>query len=111
LPGAGEEPVLWHVHTLEGNYSLHLWRFEPQTPEMYATNAQYIINHKGGLTYKYIDWTAAENGWQMLGRFTFTDHWAQGVWLSDDADGYLIADAVKIISVSRMAVAEPVRKP
>jgi hypothetical protein len=35
----------------------------------------------------------------MLGRYIFTDHTVQGVWLSDNADGYLIADAVKIISV------------
>jgi len=104
-PGDGTESVLWHVHTLEGNYRLKLWRFNPMVPEVYATNSQYYIVHRDGITIKTIDWRSpVEEGWENLGRYVFTDHESQGVWLSDAADGYLIADAVKIISTSPIGV-------
>jgi len=98
-PGDGTEPVQWHVHTIEGDYMVGLWRFVLPDPEMFATNSSYTVVHKDGEALKLVDWTEPIEGWQNLGKYTFTNDPDQGVWLSDFADGYLDADAAKIISV------------
>lgn len=98
--------MLWHAHTLRGRCKLYIWRFLPIMSELAASNAKYVIEHSLGEIIKFIDWTASVRGWESLEEYIFEDHPDQGVWLSDAADGYLIADAMKIESISG-AYADP----
>ena len=62
----------------------------------------YVVIHKNGQDTVYVDWSLPGEEWVDLGRYEFIDHESQGVVLSDLADGYVVADAIKIESLSRV---------
>jgi len=63
-----------------------------------ATDAKYTINHDGGSETVMVN--QQENGgtWVLLGTYYFNEGTAGTVMLTDEANGYVIADAVKLVS-------------
>jgi hypothetical protein len=64
-----------------------------------ATNAPYTVNHKHGSTVVRFNQKVNGGLWISLGIFSF-DAGSASVVLSDDADGWVCADAIKIVEVT-----------
>ncbi|MDY6953365.1 MAG: hypothetical protein SWE60_17790, partial [Thermodesulfobacteriota bacterium] len=61
-----------------------------------ATDAPYTINYDGGSETIDIDCTTNGCVWNLLGTYPFAVGTSGSIVLSDDADGILIADAIKL---------------
>jgi len=61
-----------------------------------ATNAPYRIIHADGEEVRRVDQKKDGGRWMSLGTYPFLEGGEFEVILSDDADGYVIADAVKL---------------
>lgn len=66
-----------------------------------ATNATYTITHAGGSTQVPVNQQANGGQFNLLGTFTLTP--ASTITLTDNADGYVIADAVQLIATAPVA--------
>ena len=63
-----------------------------------ATNAHYRIYHRYGKSYWIqLDQSTPGDEWVYLGTFEFDDSRTQGILITDQANGYVIADAVKFV--------------
>jgi hypothetical protein len=68
-----------------------------------ATNATYAVNHQGGtdnvaVNQKLPGTPDVRGGeWASLGVFTFAAGLDSTVELTDNADGFVVADAIKLI--------------
>jgi peptidoglycan/xylan/chitin deacetylase (PgdA/CDA1 family) len=84
------------------------WSFTPATAGVYevyarwtvstnrATNSPYAINHQAGSTTVRVNQKLNNGVWMSLGQYTFNGATPYQVTLSDDANGYVIADGVKL---------------
>ncbi len=96
--GDGSGRAGWRVDALlaPGNYDVYAWKFEHDHMHLMATDAPYRIAHRAGLSdWIYVDQSTSGSGWVYLGTFGFDDSRTQGVMITDDADGVVIADAIK----------------
>ncbi|MER6591124.1 DNRLRE domain-containing protein [Micromonospora purpureochromogenes] len=62
-----------------------------------ATDAKFTVNHGGGTTVKTVDQTANTATWVSLGSYSFAEGNSKQVSLSDEANGTVVADAVKLV--------------
>jgi hypothetical protein len=64
-----------------------------------ATNAPYTINHAGGSTTVPVDQSDRERAgqWNSLGEYTFVAGTSCNIVLTNDADGRVVADAVRLV--------------
>ena len=88
-----------------GRYEVFTWW---GTSPLGATDAPYTINHLDGATTVPVNvqGTAGDGGsWYSLGIFDLAAGAASSVVLSDDANGYVIADAVRFQEVGPIATA------
>ena len=63
-----------------------------------ATNTPFTINHDGGSTTMLVSHQGPNyqsGSWLSLGVYTFSAGTASSVQISDDADGYVMADAIR----------------
>jgi RHS repeat-associated protein len=80
-----------------------------------ATNAPYTVHHAGGETTVRVNQEKNNNVWVLLGSFLFQPGAGHKVVLSDDANEYVIADAVRFIAefggetIPRTVAADAVR--
>jgi len=96
--GAGRYPVQWETRLdSTGIYEIHYyldsesgWYKRNLTKE-----ARLTIVSEDGIGSIVFNMKNAEQGWNSLGHYHFSSDSTAKVILSDDADGYLIADAVK----------------
>jgi len=65
-----------------------------------ATNAPCKIYHEGGSTTVLMNQQATGSSWRLLGTFTMAPGQNHRVELADTANGYLIADALRIVPVA-----------
>ncbi|WP_158839568.1 golvesin C-terminal-like domain-containing protein [Saccharothrix deserti] len=63
-----------------------------------ASNASFVIRHAEGQTTVEVDQRSGGGRWVRLGEFGFSGGGGGTVELSDAADGYVVADAVRIIA-------------
>ncbi|MEU4408617.1 DNRLRE domain-containing protein [Streptosporangium sp. NPDC023963] len=92
--GTGTGSFTWNLTTPSaGKYKVHVKYPTGAT----ATNAKYTIKHDGGQATATIDQTARAGEWVSLGEFTFTEGNAHSVTLTDEANGIVAADAVKLV--------------
>ncbi|CAM3809834.1 exo-alpha-sialidase [Kibdelosporangium persicum] len=93
--GNGDAVVRWRpqVHT-SGLYDVSV-RYTEHTNR--APNAVYKVNHSAGSTPVEIDQRTRGGQWVSLGSFQFTAGDAGSIELSDAANGYVVADAVRLI--------------
>ena len=68
-----------------------------------ADNAKYTVHHAGGSTTVIVNQEVNGGTWQLLGSFSLEPAQNHRVVLSDDGNGYLIADAVAVVPASAPA--------
>ncbi|MDJ0861235.1 MAG: RHS domain-containing protein [Gammaproteobacteria bacterium] len=96
-PGTGSEPYTWSVPVpTEGTYQVYARRTAHANR---ATNATYTIEHTAGTTPVVVNQQHVGGDWPLLGSYAFPAGTAS-VSLSDAADGYVIAHAVKLVATS-----------
>ncbi|GIH63206.1 hypothetical protein Msi02_40230 [Microbispora siamensis] len=62
-----------------------------------ATNAKYTVKYDGGQDTKTVDQTADPGEWVELGTYTFTEGITHSITLTNDANGTVTADSVKLV--------------
>ncbi len=62
-----------------------------------ASNATYVVNHDGGATSVQVDQTSGGGTWVLLGTYVLTSGPASVQLLSQGANQYVIADAVRFV--------------
>jgi hypothetical protein len=100
--GEGNNIVAWRVDNVvaPGTYDVYVWKFDHRYSKFMATNAQYIVKDATGLSkWIYVDQSTPDDEWIMLGTFTFSEMGGQGIGLTDKANGYVVADGVKLVYV------------
>jgi hypothetical protein len=75
-----------------GSYNVYAW-WKASTNR--ATNAKYTIYYDGGSQTIEVNQEINDSQWVYLGTYNFVAGTSGYVVLSDDADGYVIADAIK----------------
>ncbi|MGE0875506.1 MAG: RHS repeat-associated core domain-containing protein [Burkholderiales bacterium] len=76
-----------------GTYEVYArWTQHPNR----ATNAKYTVSHAGGGDVVTVNQEQGGGAWNLLGTYSFNAG-ASTVSLSDDANGYVIADAVMLV--------------
>jgi RHS repeat-associated protein len=81
----------------------------------HATNAPYTIHHAGGTTTVRVNQQLNNGTWTLLGSFALLSGLGHKVVLSDDANGIVIADAVRFVveaggeTIPRTVAADAVR--
>jgi len=92
--GTGTNSFTWNLHIpQDGTYEVFV-RYTGAT----ATNAPYTITHSTGTASKTVDQTANAGSWVSLGSYTFSAaSLTQQVKLTDNANGTVVADAVKLV--------------
>ncbi|MGW4958007.1 DNRLRE domain-containing protein [Nonomuraea sp. NPDC004186] len=92
--GTGQSSFAWNLTTpSEGTYKVQVRYPSGAT----ATNAKYKVKHQGGEASVTLDQTKNPGTWVELGSFAFTAGTAHSVTLTDDANGTVAADAVKLV--------------
>ena len=95
--GTGASTFTWKLHAPQsGSYEV----FARYPTGATATNAPYKVEHSAGATTKPVNQTQQAGVWVSLGSFAFTEGdggAGRQVSLSDNADGTVVADAVKLV--------------
>jgi hypothetical protein len=95
--GTGTDTATWTPYVPEtGDYNVYAWWVDHPNR---ATDAPYTINYNGGFETVYVDQTTGGCTWHLLGTYSFAEGTSGSIVLSDDANGYLIADGVKLEAV------------
>ena len=103
LAGTGTNTATWTPDIPHaGEYSVYAWWVDSTNR---ATNAPYTINHSGGSETVRLSQKIMGGTWNYLGTYIFSAGTAGTIVLSDDADGLVIADAIKIESGSQATYA------
>jgi len=92
--GTGTESFTWTLNVAAaGTYEVYArWSAYPNR----ASDAKYTVTHAGGQDTVSVNQQANNASWQLLGTYSFNAG-ATTVSLSDQANGYVIADAVMIV--------------
>ncbi|MGE0874428.1 MAG: hypothetical protein AB7O31_07140 [Burkholderiales bacterium] len=92
--GSGSNVFTWTLNAPgTGTYEVYArWTQHPNR----ATNAKYSVSHAGGSDVVTVNQEAGGGSWNLLGTYTFNAG-ASTVSLSDEANGYVIADAVMLV--------------
>ncbi|WP_193318955.1 DNRLRE domain-containing protein [Nonomuraea phyllanthi] len=92
--GTGQSSFTWNLTTpTDGTYTVQVQYPTGAT----ATNAKYTVKHQGGEASVTLDQTQNPGTWVELGTYAFTAGTTHSVTLTDDADGTVAADAVKLV--------------
>ncbi len=95
--GVGASSATWSVNVAEeGVYEVFAWW--TAYPNR-ATNAKFSIDDDVWPTTKEVNQRTNGSRWVSLGTYRFSPGYPYQVILSDDADGYVIADAIKVQKV------------
>ncbi|WP_428623320.1 putative Ig domain-containing protein [Sedimenticola sp.] len=93
--GDGSSTVTWPVSVTEsGHYQVYV-RWIASTNR--ASNAPYTMTHDGGADTVRVDQRNNDGEWVLLGDYDYTAGTLYSITLSDDADGLITADAVKLV--------------
>ena len=87
--GLGLRPRAGH-HKLYARWTAHPNR---------ATNATYTVTHAGGSTPVAVNQQEGGGQWNLLGTFSLTS--SSNIALTDQANGHVIADAIRLVSVGQ----------
>ncbi|MDJ0863505.1 MAG: RHS repeat-associated core domain-containing protein [Gammaproteobacteria bacterium] len=66
-----------------------------------ATDAPYTIHHADGSATVSVNQQQGGGDWQLLGTYHFNAGGDHSIQLTDQADGYVIADAVKLVATGQ----------
>jgi N-acetylmuramoyl-L-alanine amidase len=111
-PSDGKSSVTWPLPTdaTPGRFEVFArWSAGPNR----ATNAAYQVTSNAGVAAVAVNQKINGGSWQSLGTFEFQPNKAQGVTLTDSADGVVVADAIRFVGpqTSPSAAANPAPSP
>nr|WP_305793244.1 Ig-like domain-containing protein [Sedimenticola hydrogenitrophicus] len=89
---------VWHLNIpVTGQYQVDArWTAHPNR----ATDATYVIAHDGGDAPVTVNQRQAGAQWNRLGTYHFTRGGLHSISLTDEADGYVIADGIRLVPVA-----------
>ncbi len=98
--GTGSNTFTWTpVIPSSDSYNVYArWTAHPNR----ASDAKYTVTHAGGNTVVTVNQKQNNGIWMLLGTFTMDSGQGHQVSLSDDANGFVIADAVKVVPVGAL---------
>ncbi len=102
--GSGTGSLGWGVTSLvePGTYDVYIWKFEHSMMHLMATDAHYKVYHSTGESdWILIDQSTAGDEWLYLGSYDFDRNSTQGVLLTDEANGIVIADMIKLVQTGK----------
>ena len=98
VPSDGSNTATWQPFFIEaGLYQVFVWWAAGGSEA--ADSAPYTIYYDGGYQTIQVDQRESSNGWYLLATFSFAAGDSGRVQLNNDANGTVIADAVKFESV------------
>jgi len=77
-----------------GQFKLYAWWKERHTR---ATNTPFTITHDGGDTILNVNQQIDGSQWNLLDTFNFTESSGHKVVISDNANGQVVADAIRLV--------------
>ncbi|MFD3914192.1 exo-alpha-sialidase [Streptomyces sp. NPDC058603] len=93
--GTGSSVVRWRLDVpVSGRYDVSVWYAAHANR---ASNAPYVVDHADGSTTVRVDQRERGGRWVSLGTYSFTAGRQATVGLSDAGDGYVVADAVRLV--------------
>ncbi len=92
--GDGSSVVTWDVELTDGTGYYEVF-VKYAISDKLATNAPYTINHADGSDTVPVDQSINGGKWVSIGTYNFADDGTEYTSLSDDADSWVVADAVK----------------
>lgn len=93
--GTGTASFSWQLNIpQDGSYEVFV-----RHPQMTgaASDAKFKVDHDGGSATKTVDQTQRAGEWISLGSYSFVEDGPQKITLSDQANGTVVADAVKLV--------------
>jgi RHS repeat-associated protein len=100
-PGAAPNTATWTPNVAQaGQYEVYA-RWTASTNR--ASNATYTVTHASGQTSVPVNQQANGGAWNLLGTFTLNPGTAHIIALTDQANGYVIADAIRLVPVAVQA--------
>jgi len=105
--GTGNGKATWNVAVpSSGTYQVYVRHV---TSGYNASNAPFTVNYAGGSQTIIVNQRTNGGQWISIGNFPFTAGTAANVTLTDNANGTVIADAVKLVATSGGTTSEVVR--
>ena len=100
-PGASANTATWTPNVAQGGqYEIYArWTQHPNR----ASDATYAVTHGGGSTAVAVNQQVDGGVWNLLGTFALSPGTAHKVTLTDQANGYVIADAIRLVPVAVQA--------
>jgi hypothetical protein len=99
--GSGERWAAWRVdETLPspGTYDVYVWKFDHPRSDDMSPSVRYKIRHRDGTSgWIPVDQSTPGDEWIRLGAFEFDASRPQGVVITDRPDGFVIADAIRLV--------------
>ncbi|MBI4811064.1 MAG: hypothetical protein HY800_06440, partial [Ignavibacteriales bacterium] len=89
-------------------YEWHGWRVQYSSTYKEASNVPCTILHSHGTTNVYYDQTKNYGKWNLLGKFDFTPSANNSATITNNANGYVIADVFKFEYVDATGSPPPV---
>ena len=95
--GTGADIATWDAELLNGAGEYEVFVWFPYIADTAATDAPYTVNHANGSTTILLDQSYHDNAqqWLSIGIYNFNDNPAEGVTISDNANSWVMADAVR----------------
>ena len=98
--GSGANRAGWRVDSLitaPGTYEVYAWKFEHPFSSVMADDVHYKVRYKNGISdWILVDQSTPGDEWLYLGTFMFDASHPQGIMITDNAEGHVIADAIKL---------------
>jgi hypothetical protein len=109
-PGDGSDTATWDAELVEGagNYEVFVWY--PVYTGL-ATNAAYTINHNDISDTIVVDQSINGGQWVNIGIYEFVDDGTENITLTDKADSWVVADAVKFEPTDLPPSSPPIAPP
>ncbi len=102
--GTGKDKAVWTLNVPStGSYQVYARWVAAST---HASNAPFTIKYSGGSKAISINQRTSGGQWMLLGSFAFT---AGSVTVTDNANGTVIADAIKLTATTGGTTSEAVR--
>ncbi|MCX6999542.1 MAG: DUF2961 domain-containing protein [Candidatus Sumerlaeota bacterium] len=95
--GDGRSKAFWRPEfPRSGKYTVYIW-YGADPVNDHASNAPFIIKHKKGMDRFTVNLKTNFGKWNPLGEFYFKKGYSGYVMTSNDANGNVLADAVKFV--------------
>ncbi len=105
--GTGKDKATWALNVpTTGTYQVYARWVAAST---HASNAPFTVKYSGGSQTLAINQRVSGGQWMLLGSFAFTAGTAGSVTLTDNANGTVIADAIKLTATTGGTTQDAIR--